>query len=249
MGRAWAKRLTRRTAQDAKRSKAWSKCSRAITVAVREGSGGDPATNHGLKLAIEEARSHNMPLDTIQKAIKKGLGEGADGDNYEHITYEGYAPGGVAILIEALTDNRNRTAPELRTILDKNGGSLATSGSVAFQFERKGLIRILPNDDKTIDDEKLMELSLESGADDFDGDNESGFQITSDISDFITLKEALEKAGYEFAEAQLAMLANNQVLVSGEIAETLEKILDLLEDNDDVQKVHHNAEFADEDTE
>ncbi len=235
MGRAWAKRLTKKTKTDASRCRAWSKCSRAIMVAAKGGP--DPDTNLGLRLAIDEAKIHNVPRDNIQKAIEKGSGSSADGADFEALVYEAYAPGGIALIIEALTNNRNRTAPELRTILDKNGGSLANTGSVAFQFDRRGEILI---EGGLVAEDKLMEIALEAGADDIQGDDTDGWQVLTDGASFLAVKTALEKAGIDMASAGIVMHPQNTIEVAGEAADRLSKLIDLLEENEDVQKVHGN---------
>jgi YebC/PmpR family DNA-binding regulatory protein len=199
--------------------------------------GPDPDTNMALRLAIDEAKLANVPRDNIQKAVEKGSGAGTDTANFDHLVYEAYAPGGIALIIEALTNNRNRTAPEIRTILDKNGGALANTGSVSFQFDRRGEILI---EGGQVAEDKLMEVALEAGADDIQGDDTDGWQVLTEAAAFLAVKTALEKAGIPLASAGIVMHPQNTIEVSGEAAEKLAKLIDLLEDNEDVQKVHGN---------
>ncbi|MEM9295190.1 MAG: YebC/PmpR family DNA-binding transcriptional regulator [Planctomycetota bacterium] len=240
----WANIKHRKGRQDAKRSKLWSKCSRAIIAAAKAG-GPDPAANLTLRYAIDEAKSQNMPKDTIEKAIAKGAG-GGDGDDYEEIVYEGYGPAGVAVLLEILTDNRNRTAPEIRKIFEKAGGSLGASNSVAFQFERKGEIYLEAN---AATEDQLMELALEAGAEDIES-SDQGHRVIAEPTDFLAVREALENAGLPLASAKIAMIPTTPTAVSGGgDAEKLLRFLDDLEDHDDVQAVHHNADIPEEELE
>ena len=236
----WANIRHRKGRQDARRSKIWSKCSRAIIVAAKAG-GGDPGMNLNLRYAIDEAKAQNMPKDTIAKAIEKGSG-GGDGSDYEEILYEGYGPNGVALMIEILTDNRNRTASELRKVFEKGGGNLGASGCVAFIFEKKGELYI--EKEKT-SEEQIMDLALEAGAEDIEDDGEA-WRIVTDPSAFITVKDALENAGIEPASASLSMIANNTVECTGKDAAKVLKLIDAFEDHDDVQKVHANFDISDE---
>ena len=236
----WANIKHRKARQDAAKGKTWSKCARAIIVAARNG-GGDPDTNLALRYAIDEAKAANMPKDTIEKAVKKGSGE-LGGENYEAATYEGYGPGGVAVFVESLTDNRNRTGGEVRHIFDKHGGNLGTDGSVAFVFDRRGLIAV-PK--QQIDEEALMEAALEAGADDI-ADEGDYWQITTDPADFQPVREALDKAGVPIEEASLALLPNNTVECAGDQARKVMNLIDALEDNEDVQKVYANFDIPDE---
>lgn len=240
----WANIKHRKGRQDAKRSKAWSKCSRAIIVAAKNG-GGDPAMNLTLRYAIDDAKAENMPKDTIQKAIDKGAG-GGEGNNYEEIVYEGYGPAGVAVMLEILTDNRNRTAPEMRKLFEKAGGNLGATGSVAFNFERKGEIYLSTEkaQGEGKDEEAVMELALEAGAEDFEPEDEA-YRILTDPAQFITVKDALTEAGLEPEAATLAMISLNTVELDEKEAEKLLKFTEALDDHDDVQKVHHNAEIDD----
>ncbi len=236
----WANIKHRKARQDERKGKVWSKCSRAIIMAARQG-GGDPDTNLNLRYAIDEAKAANMPKDTIDKAVKKGTGE-LGGENYEAGTYEGYGPGGVAMFIEILTDNRNRTAGEVRHIFDRNGGNLGTDGSVAFLFNRRGLFTV-PKD--RIGEEAIMEAALEAGAEDVT-DGGGAWEIQTDPADFQQVREALEAAGVSFDVAELTMIPTNTVECTGEDAKKTLRLAEALEDNDDVQKIHTNADIPDE---
>jgi len=230
----------RKNKQDAARSNVFTKHARAIAVAAREG-GGDPEYNASLKAAIVKAKSDNMPNDNIDRAIKKGVG-GGDGENYESITYEGYGAGGVAIIVETLTDNKNRTAGNVRYYFDKNNGNLGTPGCVSFMFDRKGQIFI---SNENAEEEKLMEDALELGAEDFIPD-EDGFEIITSPEDFNSVRDGLEEKGYEFVVADVKLLPQTTSVVDDEgQVKALEKLLDTLEEDDDVQKVHHNWEMPD----
>jgi YebC/PmpR family DNA-binding regulatory protein len=240
----WANIKHRKAAVDKKRGKIWSKISRAIMAAARTG-GGDPASNLSLRYAIDEARAANMPKDTIQRAVDKGSGAGG-GENFEEITYEGYGPGGVAIFVEALTDNRTRTAGDVRLIFSKKGGNIGNPGSVAFMFQSKG--RIFVEAGKTSED-AIMSAALEAGAEDVqEPEGEDGvWTILTEPTAFLAVKEAIAAAGIEIAEAELTKIPDNTAAVSGESARQLLALVELLEDNDDVQKVHHNAEISEDD--
>ena len=230
----------RKNKQDAARSNVFTKHARAIAVAAREG-GGDPEYNASLKAAIVKAKSDNMPNDNIDRAIKKGVG-GGDGENYESITYEGYGAGGVAIIVETLTDNKNRTAGNVRYYFDKNNGNLGTPGCVSFMFDRKGQIFI---SNENAEEEQLMEEALELGAEDFIPD-EDGFETITSPEDFNAVRDGLEEKGYEFVAADVKLLPQTTSVVDDEgQVKSLEKLLDILEDDDDVQKVHHNWEMPD----
>ncbi|UCD75275.1 MAG: YebC/PmpR family DNA-binding transcriptional regulator [Phycisphaerales bacterium] len=237
----WANIKHRKARQDAVRGKAWSKCSRAIIVAAKNG-GGDPDTNLTLRYAIEEAKAVNMPKDTIAKAIKKGSGELAAGESYEEIRYEGYGAGGVAIIVDCLTDKVQRTAPEMRRIFEKAGGNLGKPGAVAFGFNQKGLIAI--EADKTTEDQ-LMEIALEAGAEDIT-DSDGVWEVTTDVPDFISVKEAIEEAEIEMQSAEITMIPLNTVACDEATAQKVMRLIEELEDHDDVQKVHTNADIPDE---
>jgi YebC/PmpR family DNA-binding regulatory protein len=232
----WAKIKRAKGATDAKRGKVWSKISRKIIIAAK--NGGDPRDNLTLRYTIDEAKAANMPRDTIEKAIKKGTGE-LGAENYEAATYEGYAPGGVAIFIEALTNNRSRIAPELRSMFEKAGGNLATTGSVAFQFTKQGIITIKT---QGVDEDKLIELALEAGAEDVKNEGEVFEVITSPIA-YIKVKEAIAAANIPIEASEITSLPNNTIPIDAEIAQRLLRLIDALEDNDDVQSVSHNAEI------
>jgi len=236
----WANIKHRKARQDSKRSKIWSKCAKAIMVAAKHG-GGDPDSNLTLRYAIDESKSENMPKDTIENAIKKGCGE-LEGVTYEEFTYEGYGPNGVAILLDILTDNRNRTASEVRKIFEKGGGNLGTTGCVAYIFEAKGQIFI--SKDAT-DEDTLMDLALESGAEDVEDEGE-GFVISCEPSSFLPLRQAIEAADIAIESASLTMIPSNTVECTGNDARKVFNLIDTLEDNDDVQKVHANHEISEE---
>ncbi len=237
----WANIKHRKARQDALKGKAWSKCSRAIIVAAKNG-GGDPAANLTLRYAIEEAKAANMPKDTIEKAIKKGAGE-LDGEHYEEIRYEGYGPSGVAIIVDCLTDKVTRTAPDLRKIFEKHGGNLAKPGAVAFGFSPKGIILI---ETSKVDEEQLMEVSLEAGAEDI---VEAGgaWEVTTAPSDMLSVKEAIE-AGLRLTadSAEVTMIPASTVACDEQTAAKVLRLVDALDEYDDVQKVYHNAEIDDE---
>lgn len=233
----WAKIKRAKGANDAKRGKVWSKIARKIIIAARAG-GGDPAANLSLRYVIDEAKQALMPKDTITNAIKKGTGE-LGGEAYEAATYEGYAPGGVALMIEALTNNRARTAPDLRRILEHNGGNLGTSGSVAFQFTKLGVIAIKSD---AVTEDRLMELALEAGAEDVKNEGEVFEVLTSPVG-FHKVKESLAAAGLPIEASEVTYMPNSTNPVDAETARTLIKIIDALEDNEDVQSVSHNAEI------
>jgi YebC/PmpR family DNA-binding regulatory protein len=236
----WSTIKRKKAAADQKRGKIFTKLIKEITVAARQG-GGDIDGNPRLRLAVDNAKSANMPLDNIDRAIKKATGA-VEGANYLELTYEGYGPGGVAILIESVTDNKNRTVAEVRHGLTKYGGSLGENGSVAWMFDRKGVIS-MPAQGKTEDD--LMELILEAGAEDIQ-DEDDYFEITSAVEDFETVRKTIADAGLEIENASLQWIAKNSVEVNGETAEKLMKMIDMIEDSDDVQNVYTNADFTEE---
>ncbi|MGP1310273.1 MAG: YebC/PmpR family DNA-binding transcriptional regulator [Phycisphaerales bacterium] len=235
----WANIKHRKAAVDKKRGKIWSKCSRAIISAARTG-GGDPATNLALRYAVLEAKAANMPKDTIERAIAKGSGE-SGGDDYENVRYEGYGPAGVAMVIDALTDNRARTAPDLRATLSKYGGNLGANGCVSYIFEQKGVLTV---DDSVITEERLMEIALDAGAEDIQHE-EGAFVITTPPTEFLAVKEAMDAAGVETASAELTMVPNTNVELNEHDSGKMLRLIDALEDLDDVQKVYTNAEFDD----
>ena len=231
----WSKIKRAKGATDAKRGKIWSKISRKIIIAAK--NGGDPRDNLSLRYVIDEAKSANMPKDTIDKAIKKGTGE-LGAENYESVTYEAYAPGGVAMMIEGLTNNPSRTAPDLRSILEKNGGNLAKSGAVSFQFTKQGVITIKAD---AVEEDKLMEIALEAGAEDVKNEGEVYEVLTTPIA-YLKVKEAIETAKIAVEAGEIAHMPNNTVALDAEAGAKLLKLIDLLEDHDDVQNVFHNAD-------
>ena len=230
--------MHRKGRQDAVRSKLFSKLAREITVAAKMGLP-DPNMNPRLRAAIQAARAENMPKDNIERAIKKALG--GDSENYEEIRYEGYAPGGVAVIIEALTDNRNRTASEVRSYFTKAGGSLAETGAVSFMFDRVGVIEY---DAKVATEDAMMEAAIEAGADDASS-SEDGHEIVTAMDALRDVAKELETKFGEPKKAALVWRAQNQIAVDDEAGEKILKLLDSLDDNDDVQNVYSNAEFSD----
>ena len=232
----WAQIKRKKAANDAKRGQMFTRLIREITVAARQG-GGDPNFNPRLRLAIDAAKAANMPAENIERAIKRGTGE-LEGTQYEEVTYEGYGPGGVALYIEALTDNPNRTVAELRHILNKHGGSLGQNGSVAWQFDRKGLIYI---DAARYDEDATLAAALEAGAEDLRREDGS-YVVTTDVASFHAVQQALRQQGIAFEHAELAMVPKATVHVEGIEAQRLLKLLEVLEDADDVQKVYTNMD-------
>ncbi|OUM94730.1 MAG: transcriptional regulator [Firmicutes bacterium ZCTH02-B6] len=237
----WANIKHKKEKEDARRGKMFTKLSRQITVAAREG-GPDPAANGRLRLAIEKARAVNMPMENIERAIKRGTGE-LEGAAYEELIYEGYGPGGVAIMLEIMTDNRNRTASEVRHLFSRYGGNLGESGCVAWMFERRGLVTV---DRASVQDEDALVLAAaEAGADDVKR-NEEQFEVHSAPEVVEQVKEYLAQAGYTIASAGLTMVPKTSVEVTGEDAAKLLKLLDALEDHDDVQEVYANFDVPDD---
>ncbi len=233
----WAQIKRKKAVTDARRGAHWTKLIREITVAAREG-GGNPEFNPRLRLAVDTAKAANMPADNIERAIKKGTGE-LEGVSYEEISYEGYGPGGVALFIECLTDNGNRSVADVRHALGKHGGSLGTSGSVAWQFDRKGQ---LAGSAERFSENAVFEAAIEAGAEDVAREGDE-FIVTCEVSDFAQVQGAITAAGIEVASAELTWIAKNEVAVAGKDAEKLVRLLDALEDLDDVQKVHSNADI------
>ena len=231
-------------AADAKRAQAFTKIAREIIVAVMLGGSGDPANNSSLAQVIAKAKAANMPNDNIKRTIDKALGAG-NTDDYESITYEGYGPCGVAIIVETMTDNRNRTAGDVRHFFDKYGGNMGAAGCVSWSFDKKGVI-VINNEDEDLDEDAVMMDALEAGADDVEKDGEV-FEVTTDPDAFQQVFDALEKAGYQFVSAQVEMVPQNYISVTDEgDRKNLNKMLEMFEDNDDVQNVWHNWENADE---
>ena len=229
-------------AQDAKRSAAFTKIAKEIIVAVKEGGGsGDPANNSRLATVIAKAKAVNMPNENIKRTIDKALGAGST-ENYEAVTYEGYGPGGVAVIVEALTDNRQRTAPEVRHLLDKYGKGLGATGCVSWSFDKKGVIVM---DAEDLDEDTVMMDALEAGAADFEADGPA-LEITCDPDAFNDVVKALEEKGYSFVNADIEMVPQNYITLTTEgDVKNMEKLIDMLEDSDDVQNVWHNWENMD----
>ncbi len=236
----WSTIKHKKGKEDAKRGKVFTKLARYIMVAAKEG-GGDPDYNPSLKAAIDKAKAENMPNDNIERAVKKGTGE-AGADIFEEISYEGYGPSGTAVIVNCLTDNRNRTASDVRHAFDKYGGNLGQSGSVSFMFDRKGFLAIERTEE--IDEDDLIMLAIEAGAEDFiSGDD--GFEIITEPADFNNVKDELLKEGYNFAAAEITYIPQTMVSLTDELdINNMEKMIEMLEDNDDVQEVYHNWEEA-----
>lgn len=230
-------------AQDAKRAAIFTKISKEMIVAVKEGGSADPNNNSRLATIITKAKAANMPNDNIKRVLERASGAGS-GDNYESITYEGYGPGGVAVIVETMTDSRNRTAGNIRHHFDKYGGNLGASGCVSWSFDRKGVI-IIDNEDGDYDEDTVMMDALEAGAADFTADGPV-FEITTDPDAFNDVIAALEAKGYTFASADISLIPQTYVkLTSEEDVKNMEKLLDMLEDNEDVQNTYHNWETED----
>jgi len=235
----WSSIKHKKGAADAKRGKLFSKLARSIIVAAKEG-GGDPANNLALQNAIEKAKSYSMPKDNIERAIAKGAGEGTDGASFENIVYEGYGPEGVAVIVEVLTDNRNRTAADVRHTFAKFGGNLGTTGAVAWQFERRGVV-LVPADG--VDEDELFLAAADAGAEDLEQDG-SVFQVTSAPESLAAVRGAIEAAGFTVDSADLSLLPKTTVAVDDESkAKQLMRLIDELEDNDDVQDVYANFDI------
>lgn len=234
----WHNIQAKKGKMDAKRGKIFTKIGKEIIVAVKNG-GSSPESNAKLRDVIAKAKAANMPNDTIQRSIKKAAGE-LSAVNYEKIVYEGYGPSGVAVIVEVLTDNKNRSAGNVRSAFTKGGGNMGTTGCVGFMFQEKGEIVIEKGD---LDEEELMMMALDAGAEDFNSDEEEVFIITTAPEDFGTVREALEAEGLEFLEAAVKMIPDTYTEIDEEAAKKFQKMLDLLEDDDDVQEVYHNAEF------
>ena len=237
----WSTIKHKKGAADAKRGKIFTRILKEMTVAARMG-GGDPAMNPRLRAAVAEAKANNMPKDNIERAIKRGTGE-IEGVSYEEITYEGYGPGGVALIVEAMTDNSNRTTPEIRHMFEKNGGNLGTPGSVRFQFERKGYFAI---DKKAVDEDRLMEIALEAGADDLQTDDPDAFEIYVSPDNFEQVRQALEKSTIATIEAKLGQIPANYVKLDDAKAKQMVRLLEMLDDHDDVQNVWSNFDIPQE---
>ena len=236
----WANIQHRKGRQDAKRGKLFTKLIREVTIAAKLG-GGDPDANPRLRAAIDSAKSQSMPKDTIERAVKRGAGD-AEGENLEEARYEGYGPGGVAVMVDCLTDNKNRTVAEVRHAFTKFGGNLGTDGSVAYLFNKQGLLSFPAG----TDEDALMEAALEAGAEDVITNDDSSIDVITDPDDFVDVKEALEKADQTPESGEITMRAETNSPLDLKGAETMLKLLDMLEDLDDVQKVYSNAEIADD---
>jgi len=236
----WANIKHRKAAQDKKRGKVWTKLIREVTVAAREG-GGDPDANPRLRLAMDKAFGANMPRDTVDRAIKRGAG-GDEGESYDEIRYEGYGPGGTAVMVDCMTDNRNRTAAEVRHGFTKHGGNLGTDGSVSYLFSKQGVISFQPG----TDEDAVMEVALESGAEDVVTNDDGSLDVITTPEDFAAVKRALTDAGFDTEVAEVTFNASTQSELDQETAEKLLKMVDVLEDLDDVQEVYHNADISDE---
>lgn len=233
----WANIQHRKGRQDEKRGKVWTRIIREITVAARQG-GGDPSANPRLRLAIDKARAANMPADTVKKNIDKATGN-LEGVHYEEVRYEGYGIGGAAIIVDCMTDNRVRTVAEVRHAFSKHGGNLGTEGSVAFQFKHCGQLIFAPG----TSEDQVMEVALEAGAQDVITDDDGAIEVLTEPADFEAVKNALEAAGLKPEVAEVTMRAENTVELSGEDAAKMQKLLDVIEDLDDVQDVFHNAQL------
>jgi YebC/PmpR family DNA-binding regulatory protein len=233
----WANIKHKKERSDAKRGQIFTKIGREIHVAVKQG-GSDPESNSKLRDAIAKAKAANMPNDNINRSIKKASGTDSS-ENYDEIIYEGYGPSGVAVIIEAMTDNRNRTASDVRHIFDKFGGNLGTSGCVSYMFDKKGIIIIEKKEG--FDEDTVMMAALEAGAEDITTEEEF-FEIVTDVHEFSGVREGMEKEGFEFVEAQLKMIPQTTVELDEKSKGSFEKLIDALEDNDDVQNIYHNWE-------
>lgn len=229
---------------DLQKAKIFTKIGREIAVAVKEGGGADPAANSRLKDIIAKAKANNVPNDNIERIIKKAAGDG-NADNYEEITYEGYGPSGVAVIVETLTDNRNRTAADMRHYFDKYGGNMGQSGCVSFMFTRQGVI-IIDREENDVDEDKLMEDALEAGAIDFSAD-ENIFDIRTESTDLGAVRDVLEEKGYTFASAEVeAVPATYVTLTNEDDIKNMSKMLEMMEEHDDVQEVWHNWQEPEE---
>ncbi len=236
----WSSIKHKKAATDAKRGKVFTKVIKEITVAARMG-GGDIETNPRLRSAVQAAKAENMPKDNIERAIKKGTGD-LEGVNYEESIYEGYGPGGAAVLVESLTDNKNRTVADIRSIFGKNGGNLGENGCVAWMFDKKGYIAV---ERSAVDEDTLMETALEAGAEDIREDD-SNYEVITEPGDFEAIKEAIDTASISYIDAEVTMLPQNTTNLTGKEAEQMVRLMEMLEDCDDVQKVYTNADIPEE---
>ncbi|MCE2570024.1 YebC/PmpR family DNA-binding transcriptional regulator [Motilimonas eburnea] len=236
----WANIKHRKAAQDAKRGKIFTKLIRELTVASREG-GSDPDANPRLRAAIDKALSNNMTRDTVDRAVKRGSGE-LDGQELETIIYEGYGPGGTAVMVETMTDNRNRTVASVRHAFSKAGGNLGTDGSVAYLFDKKGVIAYGAD----VDENELMEAALEAGAEDVINHDDGSFEVQTSPEDFGAVKDALDAASFAAENAEVTMVPSTKAELDLDTAPKLLRLIDMLEDDDDVQEVYHNGDISDE---
>ncbi|HMA86855.1 MAG TPA: YebC/PmpR family DNA-binding transcriptional regulator [Desulfosalsimonadaceae bacterium] len=237
----WANIKHRKGAEDAKRGKIFTKLTKEIIVAARMG-GGDPNANPRLRAAIQSAKSNNLPKDKVERAIKKGTGE-LEGVNYEETNYEGYGPGGAAVLVESMTDNKNRAVSEIRHIFSKHGGKLGENGCVDWMFDKKGWIAVKKSD---TDEETLMTVALDAGAEDIREEDQENFEIITPPDAFEDVKAALSEAEIPYENDEVTMLPQSYINLSGKEAEQMYRLMDALDDNDDVQKVYTNADIPDE---
>ena len=239
----WANIKNKKEKTDAQRGKIFTKIGREIAIAVKEGGGADPANNSKLRDVIAKAKAANMPNDNIMRSVKKAAGDGG-AVNYEEIVYEGDGPGNTAVIVEVLTDNRNRTAAEMRHIFDKSGGNLGNNGCVGWMFDKKGLVVIERTAE--MDEDEVMMQALDAGAEDFVAQDDA-FEVYTDPADFSVVREALEANGYSFLSAEVQMIPQNTVAVTDpDAVEKLNRFFERLEDNDDVQEYYHNASLPDE---
>lgn len=237
----WSTIKHKKGAADARRGKVFTRIIKEMTVSARMG-GGDINANPRLRAAVAEAKANNMPKENIERAIKRGTGE-LEGSSIEEITYEGYAPGGVAVMVEVMTDNSHRTTPEIRHIFEKHGGSLSTPGSVRFQFDKKGYFSI---EKSAVSEDRLMEIALEAGADDLQTDDPDTYEVTTQPESFETVRQALEKAGIPTLEAKLGMIPKSYVKLDEVKGRQAMRLLEMLDDHDDVQNVWSNFDIPDE---
>ena len=236
----WANIKHKKAANDKKRGKIWTKLLREVTVAAKEG-GGDFESNPRLRLAVDKANGANVPKDTIKRAVERGAG-GGESDNYDEIRYEGYGPGGTAVIVDTMTDNRNRTASEVRHAFTKHGGNLGTDGSVAYLFSKQGIISFAPG----ADEDAVMEAALEAGAEDVVTNDDGSIDVMTSPEDFAAVKEGIEAAGLVPDNAEVTFSASTSAELDQETAEKLLRMVDVLEDLDDVQEVYTNADISDE---
>ena len=235
----WHNIRLRKGKQDAVRGKLFTRLAKEIIIAAKSG-GGNADTNVRLRMAVQTARQNSMPADNIKRAIQKGTGE-LDGGNLAEVVYEGYGPGGVAILVECLTDNTNRTYPEIRAAFSKGGGRLGESGSVGYLFEKKGVLVLEPG---ATTEDALMEIALDAGAEDVQPTDDGGFEVTTAFTDFAVVRDALDTAGIKYASAEITAVPSTSVALGPEEEAQVLKLLDRIEENDDVQNVHHNLEIS-----